>query len=392
MFKRLPVERLRGSERFKHTGNKDFSVQEFWQYGFSSLNSNVLRGALAEFLVENALKENAEIEVRSPWGDYDVLYKGRKIEVKCCSYIQDWDQNKLTTIRWSGLKAKELYYSEAVAKLSDLNQFSDYKSDIYVLALFKHQDHATLDVLDVDQWCFWVLTKDKIKEISKNGGSVSFARLKKLGVEPVCFSDLPDAVTGCASPCGKETEDKPVRENGGTAIVGSVTIPERSASFSKWTGAPLVNDFGGKGVVEFDGKPMFAELAIAEMLKSEGYSVRWAETYGRGGKPPIFLDVWDERGYAHQINKPIQEEWIMNALAEIARCNNNSYSGCWDVLAWKDGKLLFVESKRKKHDKIRDTQVSWLNAAIQCGFSQENFLMVAWDFADVPCNLASNPQ
>lgn len=204
MFKRLPVEKLKGSERFKHTENKDFSVQEFWQYGFSNLNSNVLRGALAEFLVENALKAKAEIEVRNPWGDYDVLYNGRKIEVKCCSYIQDWDQDKLTTIQWSGLKAKELYYSEAVTKLADLNQLSDYKSDIYVLALFKHQDHVTLDILDMDQWCFWVLTKERIKAISKNGNSVSFVKLRKLGIEPVCFSELPEEMAKCSVPVDME--------------------------------------------------------------------------------------------------------------------------------------------------------------------------------------------
>lgn len=195
MYKRIPAIKLAGSEQFKNIGSKKFSVLEFWQYGFSSLNSNVLRGALAEFIVENALKENVEIEVRSPWGDWDVLHDGKKIEVKCCSYIQDWDQNKLSTIQWSGLKAKQLYYSEAVTKLSELNTFSDYKSDIYILALFKHQEHASLDILDMNQWCFWILSKEKIKEVSKDGNSVSLSKLKKLGIEPVGFSDIYKAIT-----------------------------------------------------------------------------------------------------------------------------------------------------------------------------------------------------
>ena len=130
MYKRLPVKKLTGNEQFENAGKKDFSVLEFWQYGFSNLNSNVLRGALAEFLVENALKDKAKIEVRNPWGDYDVLAEdGKKIEVKCCSYIQDWDQDKFSNIIWSGLKAKELYYSDAVKKLSELKS-TDYKSDI----------------------------------------------------------------------------------------------------------------------------------------------------------------------------------------------------------------------------------------------------------------------
>lgn len=195
MYKRLPVRKLTGSEVFKNSGKKSFNVLEFWQYGFSSLNSNVLRGALAEFIVENALKQNKEIDVRSPWGDYDVLYQGIKIEVKCCSYIQDWDQNQFTKILWSGLKATELYYSDAVKKQSELSRVADYKSDIYVLALFKHQDRATLDILDVDQWCFYVLTQEQIKEISKNSNSVSLVRLNKCEIEPSTFNGLREKIT-----------------------------------------------------------------------------------------------------------------------------------------------------------------------------------------------------
>lgn len=192
MYKRIPVSKLTGSEKFKNTGEKSFSVLEFWQYGFSSLNSNVLRGALAEFIVENALKENKDIEIRSPWGDYDVLYKGKKIEVKCCSYIQDWDQPKLSTILWSGLKAKELYYSEAVTKLSELSKTKDYKADVYVLSFVHHTDPETLNILDLNQWSFFVLSREEIKEISNNKSSVSLARLARNNIQPISFQELPD--------------------------------------------------------------------------------------------------------------------------------------------------------------------------------------------------------
>lgn len=194
MYKKLPVRKLTGSEVFKNSGQKSFNVLEFWQYGFSSLNSNVLRGALAEFLVENALKQNTDLEVRSPWGDYDVLYQDKKIEVKCCAYIQDWDQNDYSLIKWSGLKAKELFYSSAVQKKSEMVKTVAYKSDIYVLALFKHQDHATLDILDLDQWCFYVISRERIREISKDRNSVSLSLLKKNGIEPVSFNDLTNVI------------------------------------------------------------------------------------------------------------------------------------------------------------------------------------------------------
>ncbi|MFA6393094.1 MAG: hypothetical protein WCW54_03355 [Candidatus Paceibacterota bacterium] len=198
MYKRIPVKKLTGNEQFKNVGNKKFSVLEFWQYGFSNLNSNVLRGALAEFIVENALRTSEQIDVRNPWGDSDVIApNGKNIEVKCCSYIQDWDQEDYSRISWSGLKAKPLFYASTDRSLVNTKLSErpiDYKSDIYILSLFKHQDHVTLDILDMNQWCFWVLTKDKIKEITKDGNSVSLIKLQKFGIEPFGFNDLNNVI------------------------------------------------------------------------------------------------------------------------------------------------------------------------------------------------------
>jgi hypothetical protein len=191
-YKRKEPIKLTGQEVFKNTNNKNFSVLEFWQYGFSNLNSNVLRGALAEFLVEKALSEDGNIGIRNPWGDYDVLTKGGvKIEVKCCSYIQDWDQEKLSTIKFSGLKARELYWSPEIKEFNKIKSDpKGYKADIYILALFKHQSVETLDILDLNQWCFYVLSKEEISRISKNSSSISLSALEKNNIQPVLHVDL----------------------------------------------------------------------------------------------------------------------------------------------------------------------------------------------------------
>lgn len=198
MYKRIEVKKLTGNEIFKNVGDKKFSVLEFWRYGFSNLNSNILRGALAEFIVENSLRTSEQIDVRNPWGDSDVIStNGKKIEVKCCSYIQDWDQKDYSRISWNGLKAKHLFYASldrSLVNQSIKERPIDYKSDIYVLSLFKHQEHATLDILDMDQWCFWVLTKDRIKEITKNGNSVSLIKLQKFDIQPISFGELNKAI------------------------------------------------------------------------------------------------------------------------------------------------------------------------------------------------------
>ena len=191
MYKAKPVTKLSGQEVFKNAG-KDFSVLDFWQYGFSNLNSNVLRGVLAEFLVEQALKDTDDISLRNPWGDFDVEYKGKKIEVKSCSYLQDWDQNKLSTVKWSGLKAKGIYWNDAVATNDEKE--ASYKADIYVLALLHHKETKTLDILDLDQWSFYVLTKDQLQDISNDGSSVSLSRVQKSVICPVIFKALKESI------------------------------------------------------------------------------------------------------------------------------------------------------------------------------------------------------
>jgi hypothetical protein len=59
----------------------------------------------------------------------------------------------------------------------------------------------------------------------------------------------------------------------------------------------------------------------------------------------------------------------------------NKYSGCWHVLAWKGPEFRFVETKLRGRDKIRDTQISWFEAALETGWQPESFLIVEWSFA-----------
>ncbi len=199
-YKRLPVRKLSGSEKFKNAAGKNISILEFWRYGFSNLNSNVLRGVLAEFLVENAIRRANAIGVRNPWNDHDILLgEGAKIEVKCCAYIQDWDQHNLSRVTFSGLKAKKLYYSSAAGKMS--RKPGSYKSDLYVFALLRHQNPRTLNILDLDQWCFYVLAKDILKTITRNGNSISIKTLEKSDIAPVRFNELKGKISEAVRSC-----------------------------------------------------------------------------------------------------------------------------------------------------------------------------------------------
>jgi len=190
MLKKKEVKKLTGNEFFK---DNNFSILDFWQYGFSNLNSNVLRGPLAEFIVENLLKNRDEIGIRSPWDDYDILYKNKKIEVKCSSYIQDWDQEDFSKIIFSGLKAKDLYWSKAVGEFNRDNK-KEYKADIYVLCFVDHKDIETLDLLDLEQWSFFILTKEQLKNISNDGSSISLTRIEKNDVASIKYIEVKEYI------------------------------------------------------------------------------------------------------------------------------------------------------------------------------------------------------
>jgi hypothetical protein len=40
--------------------------------------------------------------------------------------------------------------------------------------------------------------------------------------------------------------------------------------------------------------------------------------------------------------------------------------------------MLFLEAKRKSHDKIRDTQRRWIEAAISTGITPDKLIIVEW--------------
>lgn len=163
----------------------------------------------------------------------------------------------------------------------------------------------------------------------------------------------------------------------------TIQIPKCIVLFDKWLGQPIEETFGGKPIVSIDNKPMFAELAIMTHFIKEGWQARWVETYGKNNMEPIYLTEWKDDKYKNQAHVPIEDKEISKLLSDIAKQNANSFAGCWDVLAWKDDRIVFAESKRIKKDNIRSTQTNWLASALKCGLHPNNFLVVQWDISPV---------
>ena len=160
---------------------------------------------------------------------------------------------------------------------------------------------------------------------------------------------------------------------------GEFVIPKIVIEFKEWRGKIPGDTFGNKPIIDYKGKPVFAELAILGLVIDSGWDGRWVETYARGKMDPKFLLKWGGESFKKQKNN-IPNNKIKGQLDKIAELNNNSYSGCWDVVGWKGDNVIFFESKRIGKDRIRETQIKWLKSAMKFGLKEDNFLMVEWSF------------
>ncbi len=143
---------------------------------------------------------------------------------------------------------------------------------------------------------------------------------------------------------------------------GVVTLEERTIEFPLWTGRQPRSTWNGKPVVGPPSLP-FAELAIADHLVKEGWASAWV--YRR----KAFLQSWEPRTAA---SLPKEALFLFKAVAARAK----DRGGPWDVFAWRRGQPLFVESKWPG-DRLRPSQVAWLEAALSEGVPISAFLVAA---------------
>lgn len=160
-----------------------------------------------------------------------------------------------------------------------------------------------------------------------------------------------------------------------------LTVPKVELQLRRWAGAPISNTFNNKPLIDFGGRPLFAELCVYELVRLSGWQARWVEPYGAGAMTPHHLTTWADAKLAGQQHEPITDARIQDLLQKIAQANGNSYAGCWDVVGWKGETIVFAELKRLKKDRIRATQPRWLEAGLQMGLQPENFLLVEWDLS-----------
>ena len=144
----------------------------------------------------------------------------------------------------------------------------------------------------------------------------------------------------------------------------SVEVKKYFLTFNKWNGES-VNSYGGKAVVDFNGKPEYAETAVLKLFQQNGWDGVWV----------------DKKLYRTSIlgNDPVKLPDDKQKIIDQIRSNISGFGGCWDLFLWKNDWILFIELKRSKKDRIQDSQKLWLETVHHRG-GGEGFILVQWDF------------
>ena len=148
-------------------------VLSFWQWSSSELLGNAYRGVLAEFIVASAL--DIADGFRVEWDKYDLKSKkGLKIEIKSSSYLQNWEQEKLSVINFG---------IAPTGKTQSHSPKRKRKSDVYIFCVLSHKDKDSVNALDLSQWDFYIL---KTKVLNKRVGKQKNITLSSLlRLEPI---------------------------------------------------------------------------------------------------------------------------------------------------------------------------------------------------------------
>ena len=189
MIKRLKNSKKTGEERFV---GMDGSLSEYWSWAHSDIASNTERGRLAEYFVSKAVKAKAPCRVE--WDEVDVISEeGIEIEVKTSAYLQTWRQNHFSSIQFD-IAPKNTWDRKR-------NQFSAEKrrnAQVYVFCLFNCKSAENANVMDLNQWEFYVLGTSVLNEKAPKQKMIGLKSLLRIGAKKADFENLHNEVIASA--------------------------------------------------------------------------------------------------------------------------------------------------------------------------------------------------
>ena len=188
---------MKRDPKSKIPGLNNVSIGDFWGWAYSDILVNTNRSVFAEFLVGTALDIVGALRVE--WDYVDLHYKDKTIEVKSSAYMQSWEQNKPSTIKYDIEKRKHV--DVACDYVPDNNGKPVRFADCYVFCLYSEKDISKKEnVLDISSWEFYVLPTSIVDDRFGNQKSISLSVLAK-HCNSVSYSELKNCIDSALGFC-----------------------------------------------------------------------------------------------------------------------------------------------------------------------------------------------
>jgi hypothetical protein len=146
-----------------------------------------------------------------------------------------------------------------------------------------------------------------------------------------------------------------------------ISIQKYFLHFNEWKGVLIPNTYNGKTVIDWNGEPLFAELAVLRLFQSHGWDGVWVDSYRRKYRTGL-----------PNVAEPVELPEKQKQLIDSIRSKTGRHGGCWDVFVWKDNQVMFLELKRSKKDRVQDSQRLWLEKSLDSKLTADNFAFVEW--------------
>lgn len=191
-------QKLTGNENFYFEGTpQPHIVSDFWSWSMSRLLMDGPRGDLAEFIVRTALDANVSTP-KTGWGECDIVFEGARVEVKCSSYLQEWERKTLSRPVFSIAKT----VSCDIAVVDNVYHFvgrdrsePTRRSDLYIFCLFSNPDRDSANPLMLEQWTFWVAKTSRINEVMQDKKTITPKDMTRVDAEECSYYELSNVVS-----------------------------------------------------------------------------------------------------------------------------------------------------------------------------------------------------
>lgn len=155
-------------------------MKDFWSWAYSDILSNRNRAIFAEFLVANAL--GLTEKPRTEWDAVDLRYDHDKfevkIEVKAGGYIQSWNLESNTKLKFDIAKKKG-WDAKTWKPIGE----PERSSHLYVFCIYSERNTTNPNVLDTSKWRYFLVPTLVFDVNFGDQKEISEGRLSSIGQE-----------------------------------------------------------------------------------------------------------------------------------------------------------------------------------------------------------------